>query len=90
MQTNIVRIKYEDKYVPKTFGGKAYSYYSAVELEVGDLIIAPTSSGDKIARVSEINVPEDRILMIKPYLKLITEKIDKNTYLQTNQILRVA
>ena len=90
MQTNIISVKYEDKYMPKTFSGKAYSYYSAIDVEVGDLVIAPTASGNKIARVSEINVPEEKIVTIKPYLKLITDKIDKNTYLQTNEILKVA
>lgn len=32
MQTNIISVKYEDKFMPKTFGRKAYSYYSAIEL----------------------------------------------------------
>lgn len=90
MKTNIISVKYEDKFMPKTFGGKAYSYYSAIELEIGDLVIAPTATGDKIARVSEINIPEEKIATIKPYLKLITDKIDKNTYLQTNEVLRAA
>lgn len=90
MQTNIINVKYEDKFMPKTFGGKAYSYYSAIDVDVGDLVIAPTASGDKIARVSEINVPEDKIEMIRPYLKLITDKIDKNKYLQTNEVLKEA
>lgn len=86
METNIISVKYEDKFMPKTFGGKAYSYYSAIDVEVGDLVIAPTSSGDKIARVSEINISEDKIVMIKPYLKLITDKIDKSKYLETNEV----
>ena len=90
MKTNIISVKYEDKFMPKTFGGKAYSYYSAIDLEVGDLVIAPTASGDKIARVSEINISEEKIATIKPYLKLITDKIDKNTYLQINEVLKVA
>lgn len=90
MKTNIISVKYEDKFMPKTFGGKAYSYYSAIELEIGDLVIAPTATGDKIARVSEINIPEEKIATIKPYLKLITDKIDKNTYLQTNEVLGAA
>lgn len=90
MKTNIISVKYEDKFIPKTFGGKAYNYYSAINVEVGDLVIAPTASGNKIARVSEINIAEDRVLMIKPYLKLITDRIDKNTYLQTSEVLKVA
>ena len=75
--SNIISVKYEDKYMPKTFSGKAYSYYTAIDVEVGDLVVAPTSNGDKIARVSEINIPEFKVEQIKPYLKLITDKIDK-------------
>ena len=88
MKTNIISVKYEDNYVPKTFGGKAYSYYTSVDVEVGDLVIAPTSYGDKIARISEINIPESKIETIRPYLKLITQKIDKQKYIEENQILK--
>lgn len=86
METNIISVKYEDSYNPKTFGGKAYSYYTNKKVKVGDLVIAPTAYGEKIARVSEINIPEYRIEMIKPYLKTITQKIDKEIYLQTEKI----
>ncbi len=86
METNIISVKYEDNYEPKTFSGKAYSYYTNKNVEVGDLVIAPTAYGEKIARVSEINIPECKIEMIKPYLKTITQTIDKELYLQTNQI----
>lgn len=90
METNIISVKYEDNYEPKTFGGKAYSYYTDIPLDVGDLVIAPTQKEDKIARVSEINIPEYKIKHIKPYLKLITYKIDKEKYLQTNEVLKEA
>lgn len=86
--SNIISVKYEDNYMPKTFSGKAYSYITAIDVEVGDLVIAPTANGDKIARVSEINIPEFKVEYIKPYLKLITDKIDKEKYLQTNEVLR--
>ena len=84
--SNVISVKYEDKYVPRTFSGKAYSYYTAVNVNVGDLVIAPTSYGDKIARVSEINIPEFKIENIKPYLKLITEKIDTDKYIYENEV----
>lgn len=90
MQTNIIKVKYEDKYNPKTFSGRTYSYYTAIDTKVGDLVIAPTSFGNKIARVSEINVSEDTIVMIKPYLKLITDKIDKDKYLKTSEVFKKA
>lgn len=86
METNIISVKYEDNFMPKTFSGKAYSYYTNKKVEVGDLVIAPTAYGEKIARVSEINIPEYKVEMIKPYLKTITQTIDKELYLQTDQI----
>ena len=88
MKTNIISVKYENSFMPKTFDGKTYSYYTATEVKVGDLVIAPTAYGDKIARVSEINIPEYKVEMIKSYLKLITYKIDKQKYLQDNQIMK--
>ncbi len=88
METNIVSVKYEDNYEPKTFGGKAYSYYTAIPLFVGDLVIAPTANGDKIARISEINIPEYKVASIKPYLKLIKDKIDKTKYLESDEVLK--
>lgn len=90
METNIISVKYEDNFEPKTFGGKAYSYYTAINVEVGDLVIAPTSYGEKIARVSEINIPEYRVEMIKPYLKTIKLRIDKQKYLETDEVLQEA
>lgn len=88
METNIISVKYEDKYMPKTFGGKAYSYLTAVNVKIGDLVVAPTANGDKIARVSEINIPESKVEEIKPYLKLIKSRINKNKYIYKNQILK--
>lgn len=88
METNIISVKYEDNYIPKTFSGKAYSYYTAIPLVVGDLVIAPTQNGDKIARVSEINIPEYKVEFFKSSLKLITNKIDREKYLQSNEILK--
>ena len=90
METNIVSVKYEDRYMPKTFSGRAYTYITAIPLQVGDLVVAPTSYGEKIARVSEINIPELKIEFMKASLKLITEKIDRDKYLQDNTIKKEA
>lgn len=90
MNTNIISVKYEDRFMPKTFNGKAYSYITRVNVEIGDLVIAPTAYGNKIARVSEIDIPETRIENIKQFLKTITYKINKNEYLYNNQVLEVA
>lgn len=87
MQTNIISVKYEDNFEPKTFSGRAYSYYTSISLRIGDLVIAPTAFGEKVARVSEIDISEERIESIKPYLKTIEQKIDKEKYIQTSEIV---
>ena len=86
MKKNIISVKYEDKFNPKAFSGKAYSYYTTADVNVGDLVIAPTAFGDKIARVSEISIPESTIENIKPYLKTITERIDTDKYIYENEV----
>ena len=86
METNIISVKYEDYYMPKTFAGRAYSYYTAIKVKVGDLVVAPTANGDKIARVSELNIPECKVENIKAYLKLITEQIDTDKYIYDNEV----
>lgn len=88
--TNLVNVKYEDKYHPKTFGGRPYTYITTIPLKVGDLVVAPTSFGDKIARVSEINIPHSKVMFMESQLKLIIEKIDKQKYLQKNEIQKEA
>lgn len=88
METNIISVKYEDNLMPKTFSGKSYSYYSNIKVDIGDLVIAPTSYGDKIARVSEINISEESIEKIKPYLKTISEKINTDEYIFNSQVLK--
>ncbi len=88
MNTNIVSVKYEDEYAPKTFNGKSYSYYTNIDVNIGDLVIAPTAHGEKVAIVTEINIPEHKIEMIKPYLKTIETLINKEIYLYNSEILK--
>ena len=38
----VISVKYEDKINPKTFTGKSYKYYTTVDVNVGDFVIAPT------------------------------------------------
>ena len=90
MKTNIVKVKYEDEYNPKTFIGKAYTYYTDVDLEIGDIVEAPTRYGVKIARVSMINIDENEIANIKSAMKIITRKLDKDKFLGNNTMEKVA
>lgn len=87
METNIIGVKYEDKFIPRTFGGKSYSYFTEIQLSVGDIVKAPTKDRTSIARVSRVNVPEDEIQEIKPYMKTITKKINRDRYLKFAEIL---
>ena len=88
---NIISVKYEDNYMPRTFSGKSYSYYTSIQdVNVGDIVIAPTTYGEKIARVSEIDIPEENIANIKDYLKTITTRIDEDRFINYYEIKKVA
>ena len=86
MNTNIIAVKYEDRFIPRTFGGKSYSYFTIIKLNEGDIVKAPTQNGTSIARVSRVNIPEDEIKDIKPYMKTITKKINRDRYLKFAEI----
>lgn len=88
MKKDIVSVKYEDKFALNAFVGKTYNYYTDIDVKIGDLVIAPTASGEKIARVSEVNISEEKIQNIRQYLKNIECKIDKEQYLQNRVILK--
>lgn len=87
MDTNIIAVKYEDKFIPRTFKGKSYSYFTILKLNEGDIVKAPTQYGISIARVSRVNIPENEIRDIKPYMKTITKKINRDRYLKFAEIL---
>jgi hypothetical protein len=90
MSRGIIKVKYESDYKPKVFEGKGYSYYTNIDVIIGDYVIAPTVFGDKVARVTEINISEDRIESIKPYIKTIKYKVNKTKFLQEHIILEDA
>ena len=89
-QVKYVYVKYEDNYMPTTFTGKSYSYYTNLVLEKGDLVIAPTQYGERVARISEINVPREQVEHIIPNMKEITTKIDRDRFLNFKEIQEVA
>lgn len=87
MDKRYIYVKYEDSHNPRTFKGKAYSYYTNLKLAEGDLVEAPTRYGISIARVSQINVPEETVRNIIPFMKEITKKISKDRFLNYDEIL---
>lgn len=82
-----IYVKYEDDNNRGIFTGKSYSYYTNLDLNIGDLVEAPTKFGTSIARVSEINVPEEKVRDIIPLMKEITRKIDKKRYIDFAVVL---
>lgn len=90
MKTNIVMVKYEDNFCPRVFQGKEYSYYTDQELSIGNLAEVPTKYGLKIAMITKIDVPETEIEKIKPYMKTITRKIDKDRYINFAEVREIA
>lgn len=87
MNTNIIAVKYENTFNPRTFSGKSYSYFTNLDLSIGDIVQAPTKYGSSIARVTRINILEEEIEDIKPYMKSITLKLNRDRYLNFAEIL---
>lgn len=87
MKTNIIQVKYEDDMCPRTFNGKSYSYYTNIDVSIGDLVETPTRHGNKVAKVVKTNVSPEEIENIKPYMKFITKKINKERYINFYEIL---
>ena len=79
---NIVGVKYEDKFEKKTFSGREYSYYTEMDLEIGDIVEVPTRYGKSIAMVSRTNIDEKEIEKIKDYMKFVESKLDKDEFFQ--------
>ena len=90
MKTNIVMVIYEANFFPRVFLGNEYSYYTNQELSIGNLAEVPTKYGLKIAMITKIDVPETEIEKIKPYMKTITRKIDKDRYINFAEVREVA
>ena len=81
-----ISVKYEDEHWPKTFGGREYSYHTELPLEVDDIVEAPTKYGTSYAKVTRVNVPEEEMEDVKPYIKEITRKLDKVRFIYYSEI----
>lgn len=84
---NIITVKYEDDFFPRTFNGRDYSYFIEQNVSVGDIVIAPTKYGEKIAKVTRVNIQEKEIENIRPFMRKITKKLNKDRYINFNEIL---
>jgi hypothetical protein len=77
-KTKYVKVNYEDERNETGFTWNSYTYIDGTDgLILGDLVIAPTSKGESVARVCAINVPDSQIdERIMPLLKTITTKLE--------------
>lgn len=68
----IVSVQFEDKYSSDGgYGGRNYSYFSAIPLKVGDEVIAPTKHGESKAVVTAVDLPVSAIAAFKDAVKTI-------------------
>jgi len=58
---DIVSVHFQNKKNPEDFSGREYSYYAAIPLNVGDIVMVPTQKGQGKARVVRIGVKADEI-----------------------------
>ena len=73
--SNIVGVKFQSRHNPEEFGGREYSYRSAIELSPGDIVAVPTANGEGVAQVTSVNVPESKVdERILPNLKTIERR----------------
>jgi len=71
---NIVTVQFKNKY-GEGFGGREYSYYADVPLEVGQYVKVPTRYGDSLARVSKVGISEETMGgALRACLKHITKE----------------
>ncbi len=80
----LVSVKYKND--SQKYAGKTYTYFCDLPVEVGDIVMAPTSRGEREAMVAELDIPENSIdKAILPKLKVITTLVEKengSTYFQ--------
>ncbi len=73
---NIVAVQFQSRTNPEEFTGREYTYYSDVELAVGDVIFAPTKNGTGVVRVCRTDVRDSEIdERVMPYMRTIEEKL---------------
>lgn len=58
----IVKVRFKSRFQPGEWSPREYSYYAAVPLKVGDLVVVTSKYGDSVAKVSQIHVDEREVL----------------------------
>ena len=55
---DIVSVQFQSKQNPEVFSGREYSYYTAIPLNVGDIVVVPTKTREGKAKVTKIGIRE--------------------------------
>ena len=64
-------------YGEEHFSGREYNYFTAIDLQVGDFVMVPTSKGESVAKVASVNISESEIdERVLPLLKTIVKKYE--------------
>lgn len=71
MKTNVIKVKFLRH---GSAIGRAYTYYTPVEVQVGDVVELESRNGIAQGVVTEVNVPEEEILIFGPAAKSIIGK----------------
>lgn len=82
--TSIVKVKLEDTYYPGTFTGREYTYFSKLDLKLGDIVGCPTVKGISFGIVTDftqgLTISEfEKSLNYE--MKEIVTKVDKEIFL---------
>jgi len=79
-ETNIVKVRYYSETTGEV-SGREYTYFSAEQLKVGDIVIVPVRDTTGKAMVTAINVPDSEIAAFKDKVKTILKSKDESRQL---------
>jgi len=74
---NIVAVNFESRKEPGMFYGKEYSYNSAINLKVGDMVLVPSNNGESRALVKRVGIDESELNFEPSLLKTIEKLAEK-------------
>lgn len=72
LKTNIIKLRFLRNGQPQ---GREYTYYTPVEVKVGDIVELEARDGIAKGMVTQINVPEEEIAPFKDRAKSIIGKV---------------
>lgn len=82
--TNIIKLRFLKSGVPN---GREYTYFSPVEVQVGDVVEMETARGTALGMVSQIDVPESEIAAFRDKAKSIIGKaVPKEEQAETGEV----